>query len=186
MPLPCHGTVPPLSVSKSETPFLTASDVRLVRILLGMYLRCYDPRAKGYKNWGARGISIDERWRNISAFVEWAKNNGYHEKFSIERIDVNGPYSPENCTWISPRLQSANRRNTRYITCGELTKSAPEWARLSGIDLSTIKARLARGWSAERAVWEPQRGKHYSRKNFFNRSGRNEVSPSDSTPPIPV
>ena len=76
--------------------------------------RCNRPTATSYKYYGGRGISVCEEWENdFAAFRNWALANGYQEGLSIDRIDVNGNYCPENCRWITMSEQQRNKRNTK-------------------------------------------------------------------------
>ena len=81
-----------------------------------MKQRCSNPNSSGFKHYGGRGIKVCEEWRNsYASFKEWAILTGYREGLTIERIDVDGNYSPDNCKWITMREQMINRRGTRYI-----------------------------------------------------------------------
>lgn len=81
----------------------------------GMINRCHNPKSIAYKDYGGRGISVCDEWHYVEKFIEWAENNGYVEGYSIERIDVNGNYCPENCCWIPISQQGLNTRKTVYI-----------------------------------------------------------------------
>ncbi len=79
-------------------------------VLHGMKSRCYNPNCSEYKNYGGRGIRVCEEWLNdYKAFREWALSNGFKAGLTIERVDVNGNYCPENCTWISLKDQQYNK-----------------------------------------------------------------------------
>lgn len=94
-------------------------------------------------------------WHNYEAFRAWALANGYHDALELDRVDNDGPYSPENCRWATRTVQMRNTRRARLLTfCGE-TKHLAEWAEELGIRASTIKDRLAAGWPVERALIAP-------------------------------
>ena len=77
----------------------------------GIKKRCLQPHSKSYKNYGGRGITICKEWRDdFNAFREWAFANGFSPELTIERVDYNGDYCPDNCTWIPKSEQSKNRR----------------------------------------------------------------------------
>lgn len=86
---------------------------RLHKIYNGMKSRCYNPNATGYKNYGGRGISICDEWKNdFWAFYNWAVFNGYEEGLTIDRIDNDSGYYPENCRWATRAEQNRNKRTT--------------------------------------------------------------------------
>ena len=108
--------------------------------------RCYDPKSKPFHDYGGRGISVCEEWRHdFAAFREWAIENGYEEGLSIDRIDVNGNYCPENCRWITLEEQQRNKRNVKPITWNGETHLLPEWADILGIKYGTLWKRLHDG-----------------------------------------
>lgn len=76
----------------------------------GMHARCYNKNHQSYKYYGGRGITVDNRWHNVSNFIK-DMNSSYKKGLLLDRIDVNGPYSKENCKWISSSKQGKNRRN---------------------------------------------------------------------------
>ena len=88
----------------------------IYRIFRCMKERCYSPKHSSYKNYGGRGIGICEEWKNNpESFVNWALNSDYQKGLTIDRKDVNGNYSPENCKWATRKEQVRNRTNTVYI-----------------------------------------------------------------------
>jgi hypothetical protein len=96
-------------------------DSRLYAIWHGMKQRCYDTNRKDYNNYGGRGITICNEWKdNYSHFQQWALNNGYdyeaeYMKCTLDRINVNGPYAPWNCRWVDSKVQANNRRNKKKV-----------------------------------------------------------------------
>lgn len=104
-------------------------------------------------NYARRGVKVCERWLNsYEAFLsDMGKRPS--ERHSIDRIDVNGDYCPENCRWATSVQQANNKRNTYRFTFYGLTKTLSEWSRISGVPSRMVRARLARGWSEKRAVW---------------------------------
>ena len=96
----------------------TVSKTRLYAIFSGMKQRCYNPRNQHYKWYGAKGITLCEEWmgeNGVSRFMEWALSNGYEEHLSIDRIDSDGPYSPQNCRWVTS-AENISRAHTKPVT----------------------------------------------------------------------
>lgn len=95
---------------KNKTHNMTKS--RLYRIYKGMYSRCYYKSSQRYNVYGGRGITMCDEWKNDKTkFFEWAMESGYKEELTIERVDVNGNYCPENCTWIPMKEQYKNKQS---------------------------------------------------------------------------
>jgi len=114
-------------------------NTRLYNIWRGMKKRCYDLKNKDYKNYGKRGIKICEEWLNdFKTFYDWAMSNGYKDNLTIDRIDTNGNYEPNNCRWTDLETQQNNRRNTEHITIGNDSKTMSQWARTIGVHHSSI------------------------------------------------
>jgi len=119
----------------------------------GMFPRCEDTNDAGYVNYGARGIKITDSWRDFSNFL---KDMGLRpEGLSIERIDNDGNYEPENCRWATTKEQGRNKTNSRLITHGGMTKPISQWAEELNIKVSTLFNRFDRGWTVERALSQP-------------------------------
>lgn len=118
----------------------------------GMLTRCHNPNDKRYADYGGRGITVCPEWRE--SFEAFARDMGpgYAEGMTLDRVDVDGPYSPENCRWATQKEQQNNRRNNRLLTfCGQ-TKTLAEWCEFLGLRYSTVWHRLKSGWSVERAL----------------------------------
>lgn len=105
------------------------SGTRLHRIWKNMKSRCYNPNYHKYPDYGARGITLCDEWRDDArAFMDWARAHGYADDLTIERIDNDGDYSPENCRWATNAEQARNKRNNRLLTAFGETKPVPAWA----------------------------------------------------------
>lgn len=128
------------------------SQTRVYEIYKLMMRRCYDEANKSYPNYGARGIEVCANWHDIVVFNEWALSSGYADTLTLERIDVNGDYTPENCTWITKKQQSYNRTNSRLLTAFGKTQTLAEWSEEYTIGHSTILHRLKSGWNTEQAI----------------------------------
>ena len=118
--------------------------------------RCNDPNNWMYPNYGGRGIKVCEEWLDSSTFFEWALRHGYEEGLSIERINVNGNYEPNNCRWVTQKVQSRNSRTNHLITYNDQTHCLVEWAEILGMPYTVIKNRITRlKWDVKRAFTEP-------------------------------
>lgn len=99
-----------------------------------MKSRCENPNRGKYKDYGGRGIKICDEWYEASNFVKWALNNGYKSGLQLDRIDNNGDYCPENCRFVTPKENSRNRRNTKFVTVNGVTKPLIVWCEQLGIN----------------------------------------------------
>jgi hypothetical protein len=95
-----------------------------------------------------------EQWReDFQSFYDWAMANGYNDELSIDRIDTNGDYTPDNCRWATPTEQANNKRTNRYLTYNGKTMTMAEWSRESGVPYSVLRSRIYKlGWSIEDAL----------------------------------
>ena len=126
---------------------------RLHRIWLHIKERCSNPNCKAYPDYGGRGISVCESWeRDFKSFYDWAIANGYEERLTIERINVNGNYEPSNCKWATMEQQANNKRSSAFITFNGETHTMSEWANITGIKYSTIRSRRRLGYSPEQIL----------------------------------
>ncbi len=121
----------------------------------GMQRRCYDEDNPAYANYGGRGIDVCNRWHDFTLFCE--DMSPRPEGRTIDRIDNDSGYRPENCRWATPFEQQANKRNNMRITINGVTKIAAEWSRESGVDCATICCRIKSGWTPNKAVFSPAR-----------------------------
>ena len=135
---------------------LTHSRIR--SIYVDMIRRCYNPKDTAYKNYGGRGITICDEWlgeNGLINFNEWARNNGYAENLTIDRIDNNGNYEPNNCRWATYRQQANNRRTNIFVTHNGETHTLSEWERILNFPKNTLHQRKKLGWSYEKALTTP-------------------------------
>lgn len=131
----------------------TILDKRLYNIFSGMKERCYNPKHPRYKNYGGKGVKICDEWLfDYMKFYNWAVENGYGEKLTIDRKDNSGDYSPFNCRWVPAEKQSGNRSTCVMISFKGESHCIAEWARITGIKESTLGARIRNGWPLEKAL----------------------------------
>ena len=127
------------------------------KVWCNMRQRCNDPNSPVYHHYGGRGITVCDRWNDYANFLS---DMGERPKeMSLERIDNNKGYSPENCRWASMKEQSKNRRTNRMITYNGQTKSVIEWADHLGIPRQSLYNRVFRGWSIDRIFNQPYRNR---------------------------
>ncbi len=143
------------NISRSKIKHGLSGD-RLYYIYDNMMKRCYSETSEKYPLYGGRGITVCEEWRNNrNAFFEWALLNGYDADLTIDRIDVNGNYCPENCRWSTQKEQANNMTNNHFLSHQGETHSIAEWAEITGIPASTLYARISKGWDPDIALSTP-------------------------------
>lgn len=126
----------------------TNANKRLLNIWRWMKARCYCKSNRNYPNYGKRGIKMCDAWLDdYFAFESWALSHGYMETLSIDRIDVNDNYCPENCRWADAKTQANNKRTTKYLTYNGETKTYTQWASELNIPCSVMYDRTHKGWS---------------------------------------
>lgn len=130
---------------------------RLYRTWYNIRRRCYDKNEIGYENYGGRGITVCDEWRNsFETFRDWAFANGYSDDLTIDRVDVNGNYEPSNCRWATAKEQARNRRSNVPLTYNGETHLLIEWSEITDIPVSTIRDRYFKyNWTLERTLTEP-------------------------------
>lgn len=138
------------------------SYTRIYYIFIAMKARCYNYNNEHYKDYGARGIKVCDKWldkeNGFMNFYNWAINNGYQEDLTIDRIDVNGNYEPDNCRWATKKEQANNRRNNHYITYNDETHTLKEWSKILKINYATLKTRIRKKyWNIEKIFTTPSR-----------------------------
>lgn len=129
------------------------ADLKKIRLAYkNMLGRCYDPKNASFKNYGGRGISVCDEWRQSrDAFEAWALSAGHAQGLSLDRIDNEKGYSPENCRWVGIREQLLNQRRNRIIEFDGVVLPLSLWAEKLGLSLDTLSKRLAR-MPADRAL----------------------------------
>lgn len=131
-------------------------NTRLYHIWIDMRQRCMNPNQPDYPRWGGRGISVCEPWlESFDNFRKWAMESGYTDYLTIDRIDVNGNYCPENCRWATYEDQANNRRSSKLIEYKGEIRSETQWSRLLGGNRNLVHSRLKSGWSIEKALTTP-------------------------------
>lgn len=139
-------------------------NTKLYRVWNTMKQRCNNPRDLEYKNYGGRGIKVCEEWENdFRSFYDWSVKNGYvscdtKSDISIDRIDVNADYSPDNCRFVTMHIQSRNKRNNIWIEYDGKRKILMDWSISTGIKYSTLLGRYYKGDRGEYLFREPHRG----------------------------
>lgn len=118
---------------------------RLHNIWHGMKQRCLNKNATGYNNYGGRGISICKEWLQYRNFKEWSLNNGYNDTLSIDRIDTNGNYEPNNCRFVDSFVQLNNTTRNVKVEFNGVLLTIGELARISGVNYRTLHNRIVRG-----------------------------------------
>lgn len=121
------------------------SKTRLYRIWQGMHMRCGNENEPRYDDYGGRGIFVCDEWSEFENFMDWALAHGYSDDLTIDRINNDLGYFPENCRWADRVTQQNNRRNSHYYTYAGKTHTVTEWSRLLGISYSTLWYRIDRG-----------------------------------------
>ena len=139
------------------------SHTRLHRIWHSMYCRCYYKTTNQYKNYGGKGIKVCNEWKHIEGFINfynWAIHNGYKEELTLDRIDNEKDYCPENCRWSTPKFQSNHKTNNVYYTYKGKMQTSKQWCDEYNISQTTFKDRLKRGWTLEQALTISTKGNY--------------------------
>lgn len=130
------------------------SNTRLANIWDKMKERCHNPNHQAYNNYGGRGIYVCDEWRtDFMSFYNWAVANGYSSNLTLERVNSNKGYNPDNCTWISKADQAKNTRRVKHYTLFGETKILADWFRDERITSpTTFRRRLETGLTPEEAL----------------------------------
>lgn len=134
---------------KSKSLFLWNTKIKINRIksiYLKMLDRCNNILAKDYKWYGAKGITVCDEWKNdYFAFEKWSLENGYQDNLSIDRINSDGNYEPNNCRWVNMIIQQNNKKNNKKYVYKNKMMTIPEICRLENLNVHTISSRMKTG-----------------------------------------
>lgn len=127
---------------------------RLYRTWAHMKSRCYNKNVPAYPDYGGRCIAVCDDWKDdFMSFYDWSMANGYEDTLTIDRINNDGNYEPENCRWADKKQQSRNRRNVKRYTINGETHCLSEWCEILELNFSTVRNRIySYGWSIIEAL----------------------------------
>jgi hypothetical protein len=130
-------------------PYLkhSKSNTKLYTVWQDMKARCCRKSHKAYGGYGGRGIQIHECWNEFPAFYIWAMNSDYQEGLTLDRVNNDGHYSPQNCRWATRREQNRNRRNNVWVEFEGQRKLMADWMRELGIGSGSVQYWKKKGWS---------------------------------------
>lgn len=130
---------------------------RLYNIWHKMRQRCQKSTDKLYKYYGERGIKVCKEWNDdFKIFYDWSMSNGYTDKLTLDRIDVNGNYEPCNCRWVTMKIQCSNKRSNVLITYNGKTQTLTQWCDELNLPMKLVHSRLKyKGWTVEEAFNPP-------------------------------
>lgn len=122
--------------------------------------RCYNKNHTKYPNYGARGIKVCDEWlHEFMNFYNWSMSHGYKDNLTIDRIDVNGNYEPNNCRWADAKQQMRNTTRNVYYTINGETHCLSEWCEILNLNYQTVHSRMHKlGWSINEALELKERG----------------------------
>ena len=128
------------------------SETRVYCIWEHMIQRCENPNDRNYKNYGGRGISVCQEWHKSKNFISWAFENGYAENLTLDRINNDGDYCPDNCRWADSDTQRNNTSRNHFIEVGGERLTLKQAADKYGVNYMTLKTRISRGVEPSEAV----------------------------------
>lgn len=140
-------------ISKNKSPRGGMGRHKLHGVYRLMVDRCHDSRSEFYYNYGGRGINVCQEWLNDRySFIYWALENGWESGLQIDRIDNDSGYSPSNCRFVTPQVNSLNRRNTVRIKIQGILMTLPDLSKMHGIPYKTLHYRYSKGYSNENLI----------------------------------
>ena len=148
----CLGTRPNQDVE------LDAKRVKakLHNVFRAMHNRCENSNDQRYHRYGARGVKVCDEWSTFQSFYNWALSNGYAEGLTIDRIENDKDYTPDNCRWVSNEVQARNKEDTVRVEVNGESHTLEEWATITGMKRATLANRYYSGWDADRIVKTPK------------------------------
>ena len=158
------------SMAKTKLYIHGKYKTRLFRLWSNIKTRCYNKKEKAYKYYGGRGITMCDEWlSDFMNFYNWAIDNGYDEnakkyECTIDRIDNNKGYFPDNCRWVTQQIQNRNKRTNKNITYNGETHCLMEWAEILGVNYKSLCNRFSYGWSLDRIFNQPYRKNNNGRR----------------------
>lgn len=146
-----------MSINNNKNrPKKYSTNSRLYFCWANMKARCQNPKSPFFKNYGAKGITVCNDWKDYDCFMKWSIENGYKENLTIDRIDNAKGYCPENCRWETRLTQGRNRRNVRYFTFKGKTETLTGFSKILGLNRSTLSQRFySMGWSINKTLSTP-------------------------------
>lgn len=127
----------------AKIPEFTGDSKRIRNIWQNMKNRCYNKATKSYPSYGGRGILICDEWlNNYEAFLEWSRANGYQDSLTIDRINNDIGYNPDNCRWVTHKENCNNRSDCIYVTYNGDTKTIQQWSEILNLNRDKLKHLL--------------------------------------------
>lgn len=140
---------------------LSIGKPRLYSIWVNMKARCNNKQGRDYHKYGGRGIQVCEEWqKDYTVFREWALAHGYQDNLTIDRIDNNGNYCPENCRWTTTKVQNNNQRSNILITYNNEIHTLQQWSEILSIKYTTLYRRIHLGWDIDKTFTQKVRKSH--------------------------
>ena len=137
---------------------------RIYRIYKAIHTRCYNPKAQGYQYYGGKGVKMCQLWiDDFNEFYNWSLANNYSIEYTVDRINVQADYSPENCRWVDKYTQANNKSDNVHLTIFNETKTMAEWSRDDRclVTYNILASRIKKGIEPLLAMTKPKRKNKY-------------------------